>query len=411
MNATSKKRIYLLVGVITVVVLLLVALAEREPPPEVQVAQARRESLSASISSNGKVEPIDPHVLRAKFATFVKRVAAVEGQSVKSGQVLVELDADQARANLARAREDLLRADEDLRAARAGGRPEEVAQLESDMRKSEVELTRLRREREALERLLAKQAATRDEFDQNKLALDRAEAQWRLLQQKKEDLARRARLDVERATLAVERARNEVRNLEDQVQSAQVVAPMDGTAYALPVRAGDFVRVGDLLTEVADLHRVRVRVFVDEPEMGWLEQGQAVEITWDAMPGRAWAGRAEHIPKAVVPRGTRSVGEVLCSVENEKAELLPNTNVNVQIRVRERANALVVPRAAVRVDGAKRVVFVVDGSTLRKREIRVGIAGATHYEVLDGLAQGDRVALPGATNLRDGLTVQPIERK
>jgi multidrug efflux pump subunit AcrA (membrane-fusion protein) len=410
MNASRRRAVLWIVG-IAAVVILLVALAEREPPPNVTVAQAHRENLSASISSNGKVEPITPHVLRAKFNTFVKRVAAVEGQKVTQGQLLVELDAEEARAALARAREDQLRAEEDLRAARAGGKPEEVAQLESDLRKAAAELTRLRAEREALERLLAKQAATRDEVDQNKLALERAEAQGKLLQQRKDDLARRSRLDVERATLAVERAHNEVRQYQEQVQSASVVAPVDGTAYSLPVRTGDFVRVGDLLAEVADLRRVRVRVFVDEPDIGWLEAGQGVEITWDAMPGRVWNGKAEHVPQAVVVRGTRSVGEVLCSVENEKLELLPNINVNVQIRVRERTNALVVPRAAVRVDGAKRVVFVVDGRTLRRREVRVGIAGATSYEILEGLAEGDRVALPGETELRDGLTVVSVEGK
>lgn len=411
MNAASKKRVYLLAGGIGVVVLLLVALAEREPPPEVRVAAARHERLSTSISSNGKVEPITPHVLRAQLATFVKRVAAVEGQGVKAGQVLAELDSDEARAALARAREELLAAEEDLRAARAGGRPEDVAQLESDLRKAEAELARLRREREALERLVGKQAATRDELDQNKLALDRAEAQWRLLGQKKEELARRARLDVERATLAEERGRSEVRALEEKVRSATLTAPVEGTVYALPVRAGDFVRVGDLLAEVAELRRVRVRAFVDEPEMGWLEQGQAVEITWDAMAGRVWQGRAEHIPRAVVARGTRSVGEVLCSVENEKLELLPNINVGVSIRVRERANALVVPRAAVRVDGARRYVFLVEGNTLHRRVIRVGIAGTTAYEILEGLAQGDRVALPGTAELRDGLTIRPLEQE
>jgi HlyD family secretion protein len=409
MSEGNRKRTYALLGGVVLVVLLLVALAQREPPPEVRVATAHREALMASISSNGKVEPVTPYVVRARFATFVRRVAVVGGQSVKAGQVLVELDADQARAALARAKEELLRAEEDLRAARAGGAPAEIAQLESDLRKAEAELARLRQERAALERLAAKQAATRDELDQNKLALERAEAQQRLLQQKKEDLGRRAKVDVEGAALAVERARNEVRNFEEHVRSATVVAPVDGTAYSLPVRAGDFVQVGDLLAEVADLRRVRARVFVDEPEMGWLEAGQRVEITWDAMPGRAWNGIAEHIPKAVVARGTRSVGEVLCSIENEKRELPPNINVNVQIRVRERANALVVPRAAVRVDGTERFVFVVDGNTLKKRPVRVGIAGSAAYEVLEGLADGDRVALPGATELKEGLTIRPLE--
>jgi len=404
----SRNRILLLVAAVVVVVLLLVALAEREPAATVSVAEAHRQNLSASITSNGKVEPITPHVLRAQFPTFVQRVVAAEGQQVKRGQLLAELDAAGVRASLARAREALLTAEEELRAARAGGPPEELAQLESDMRKNEAEVSRLRRERETLERLLTKQAATQDELDQNKLALERAEAQARLLEQKKEELARSARLNVERAALAVERARNEVRDLEEKVRSARVTAPVDGTAYALPLRVGDFVQLGDLLAEVADLQRLRVRAFVDEPEMGWLEQGQTVEITWDAMPGRIWTGQAEQIPKAVVSRGTRSVGEVVCSVENDKGELLPNTNVNIRIRVRERSNTLVVPRAAVRADGGRRFVFVVEDGTLHRREVRVGIAGISDYEILDGLKEGERVALPGAVELRDGLEVTVV---
>lgn len=406
MGMGTSRLLLLLLGVVVIVV-LLVALAEREPPPEVLVVPVRQESLNASISSNGKVEPVTPYSLRAQLDSFVEKVEVVAGQSVKSGQALVQLDSAEARAALARAREELLAAEEDLRAARAGGRPEEVAQLESDLRKTEVELDRLRREREALERLAAKQAATRDELDQNKLALERTEAQWKLLQQKKEALARRARLDIERATLAGERAQNEVRALEEKVRSAQLAAPVDGTVYSLLVRPGDFVRVGDLIAEVADLRRVRVRVFVDEPDLGGLEQGQIVEISWDAMPGRVWLGRTENVPKAVVARGTRNVGEVLCAVENEKLELLPNTNVNAKIRIRQRPDALVIPRLAVRVDGARRYVFVVAGDTLRRREIRVGIADATRYEVRTGLAVGDRVALPGEVELRDGLTVRP----
>jgi multidrug efflux pump subunit AcrA (membrane-fusion protein) len=326
---------------------------------------------------------------------------------VRAGELLLELDVTAAQAALARAKEDVLGAEEQLRAARAGGAPEELAQLESDTRKSDVELARLRREREALTRLLAKQAATQNELDQNKLTLDRAEAQAKLLLEKKGDLARRSKLDVERATLRLERARNDVRNYAEQVRAARLSSPASGTLYSLPVRAGDFVRTGDILAQVATLSRVQVRVFVDEPDMGALEAGQSVDITWDARPGRAWQGKAETVPRAVVQRGSRFVGEVLCTVENAALELLPNTNVNVVIRMKERANALVVPRAAIRQDGNMRYVFVLDGSTLRRRNVKLGIGSATKYEVLEGLSEKDRVAIPGEVELRDGLEVRP----
>jgi multidrug efflux pump subunit AcrA (membrane-fusion protein) len=140
-----------------------------------------------------------------------------------------------------------------------------------------------------------------------------------------------------------------------------------------------------------------------------------VHITWDALPNRTWDGKTEVIPKQVVPRGSRSVGELLCSVNNEKLELLPNVNVDVRISARERNNVLTVPRSAVESESGKRFVFVVkDGginvgkNSLERRPIVVGIADAANYEVIAGLSEGEMVALPGDFDLRDGMLVKVI---
>ncbi len=387
------------------VVVLLVALSGRDPRPEVQVAQATRENLLASISSNGKVEPLAPHELRAQLNTFVRRVIATEGQAVRAGQVLAELDSAEVQAEVARLRNELLVAQDELRASRGGGSPEARAQVEADLKQAEADAARLRREHAALERLLAKQAASKAEVDNTKLNLAAAEEKLGVLQKKKEEFDRQATLGSQLNSLRVERAQAALREAEQNLRSTQVTAPVNGTLYLLPIRDGQYVRVGELLAEVADLARVRVRAFVDEPELGWLEQGQPVEITWDALPGRAWTGQTEVIPKTVVARGTRSVGEVLCSIENAGLELLPNVNVNVRIRVREQANALVVPRSAVRSEGNEKVVFVVEGSTLKRRPVKAGITGARSVEIVGGLTEGETVALPGEVELRDGMQV------
>jgi HlyD family secretion protein len=406
-NTMNRKLILAIIG-IAILAVVLARFFGRGTKPEVTVLAVGRENLSAMISSNGKVEPLEPQIFRAPFDGFVSRVLAVEGRAVKRGELLLEMETAETAAALARAKEELVAAEEALRAARAGGAVAEVAQLERDVRANVAELVRLRGEQQALARLLAKQAATQDELDRNKLELERAEAQARLLQQKRDELARRLRLDQERATLLVERARNDVRSLEEKLSQARPSASANGTLYLLPVRARDFVHTGDVLAEVADLARVRVRAFVDEPELGALEPGQTVEITWDAAPGHIWNGSTLSVPSVVISRGMRSVGEVLCSVENAKRELMPNTNVRVLIRIRERQNAVVVPRGAVRVEGNRRVVFVLEGTRLRQREIRVGIASATKFEVLEGLKEGERVALPGEVILRDGLEVSAI---
>ena len=408
-------RWLLLGGVASIaIVALLMALGRTDPSPRVTAAKVTRGNLNAAVSTNGKVEAVEPFVLRAELSSFVTGVTAMEGRHVRRGDLLLQLDMTATRADLAQARESQLSAQEDLRAARAGGRADELAQLDSDIRKSSSELERLRSERAALERLVAKQAATKDELAQNRAALDKAEAEAKRLDSRKTEMARRATLDAERAQLSGTRAREETASLSAKARQGQLRSPVDGTLYLLPVRAGDYVHPGDLLAEVADLTRVRVRAFVDEPDMGLLQPGQPVDITWDALPSRVWQGSTEQTPKTVVPRGTRSVGELLCSVENEKGELLPNTNVNVRIHVQERKNVLMVPRGAVRTEGIHRYVFqVVDsadlgrpGSRLHRREIHVGISSATEFEITDGLSEGDRVALPGDVDLSDGIKVQ-----
>jgi HlyD family secretion protein len=335
-----------------------------------------------------------------------------EGQSAKKGQLLLELNVKEASAQLAQAKSRLLRAEDDFRAAKAGGRADEVAKVSGDLAKAVADRDRLQRNHDSLERLLAQGAATKDELATNDLALLKAQSEVTRLTAVRQEFARQAGLDSSRGSLSVQQAQSDVAVLEDKVRQGKIYAPVDGIVYSMPVRAGDFVKTGDLLLEMADLHKVRVRVFIDEPEMGALEVGLPVKITWDALPERVWEGTTETVPKQVVARGSRSVGEMLCSVQNEKLELLPNTNVNVLIRSKERSNVVTVPRGAVESEAGQKFVFLVrqgvGKSSLEKRMVQVGIADATNYEVLSGLNVGDIVALPGDVDLKDGMNVRVV---
>jgi multidrug efflux pump subunit AcrA (membrane-fusion protein) len=392
-------------------IVLLIVLAERGPAPQVQIVSITREDLSASITGNGKVEPISATVARAQFPTFVADIKATEGQSVRKGQLILTLDVADVRAQLSQARADLLAAQTELRNGRAGGPPDEVAQLQGNLQNAETQVASLERTQQALVQLVAKGAATQDEVAQSQTSLATARANLQILQQKKAALEQRASVTVEGAGLRVKQQQDLVAALEEKVRSATVIAPADGTLYALPVRKGDFVKLGDVLAEMADLRHVRVRAFVDEPDLGSLAQNQDVQVLWDAMPNRVWNGKVEQVPKQVVARGSRSVGEVLCSVDNDKVELLPNVNVEVRILVHQRHDVLVIPRGAVRYDQGQHFVLAYDGDAVHRRDIKVGVASADKYEVLSGLVQGDKVALPGDVDLRDGMKVRATEGK
>ena len=410
MAENSKKRWVILALAAGLALIVVVMLASRGQGPIVTVVKIAREDLNAVVTSNGKVEPVAPTIARAEFPGFVARVLAAEGQSVRRGQEILDLDSADVRSQLAQARTQLLAAETDLRNARAGGPPDEVAELQGDLQQAQVEVENLERTHKTLTDLVAKQAATQDELALNEASLTKARSKLEALQLKKQALAERASVGAESAALRIKQAQDQVQGLEAKLKSATVVSPVDGTLYSLPVRAGDYVQVGEVLAEMADLRQVRVRAFVDEPDLGWLEPGQGVQVTWDAKPGQAWMGHTEQIPKQVVPRQSRSVGEVLCSVDNNSLELLPNVNVEVKIMVRQRKDALVVPRAAVGYDRkGQHYVFVFDGEKVHRRNISVGIASASNYEVLSGLKLDERVALPAGLRLREGMDIRAAE--
>ena len=415
MDRRLRNRILIFLALAGVFAYFLVWLSGRRPAEKIAAVMPRRENLTSSISSNGKVEPISPYVMRAQLDTFVKKIYATEGQKVKKGQLLMELEVKQAAAQLAESRSKLLKAEDDLKAARAGGKADEAAKIAADLEKEEAQRDRLQKDHDALARMAAEQAATKEDVAANAQALVNAKAEVTRLLAVKQEFDRQARLDAEQGELQVQQILSEMAALEDKVNDGRIVAPADGTLYSLPVKANDFVKVGDLLGEMADLHKVRVRAFIDEPDLGGLEAGEPVVITWDALPNKSWAGTTEIIPKQVVPHGTRSVGELLCAVNNDKLELLPNINVNVRIKSREHENVLAVPRGAVAYEAGQRFVYVVKQNRygvgkaiLEKREIQVGIADATSYEVVSGLQEGDMVALPGDVDLHDGMSVQVV---
>jgi HlyD family secretion protein len=416
MDRRLRNRILLFLLAAGILAYVLLLASGRQPVAKLSAVKPMRENIVSSISSNGKVEPISPFIIRAQLDTFIEKVAVLEGQQVKKGQLLLELNVRDAAALLAQSRARLLKAQDDFRAASSGGRSDDAARVTGDLAKAVAERDRLQRSHDALQRLLAQQAATKDELAANELELTKAQAEVTRLTAAKQEFGRGVHLDSQRSSLQVQQAQSEVAALEVKVRDGHIVAPADGTLYSLPVRQGDFVKAGDLLAEMADLHQVRVRAFVDEPEIGSLKPGEPVRITWDALPDRTWQGRTETVPKQVVPRGTRSVGELLCSVDNAQLELLPNVNVNVRINSQEHKDVLVIPRGTVATESGKGYVFVVKdaglagtATILEKREIQVGIADSVHYEVLSGLNSNDRVALPGDVDLHDGMRVKIVK--
>lgn len=404
---------YLLLALALVAV--LVAVSRRKPLPVVEAYSVNRGEVDAAITTNGKVEPVTPYEMHSLVDSFVTKVNAVEGQAVRKGQLILELDDSAARAQLSEARAQFLSDEDSLRTARTGGKASVLADLDSNIKKDELNQTRQQQEVATLEKLVAQQAATPQELVTARTNLAATQADLQRLQTTRSETSREAGVDTGRLELAVQQMKDTIAFDDARVHSARVIAPVDGTLYSLPVKLNDPVHISEVLAAVADLRQIRVRAYVDEPEMGGLQANQAAIITWDAIPNESWTGRTGSVPREVVTHGTRSVGEVLCTVDNKDQRLIPNINVNVRIEVSEKKNVLVVPRGAVVFSGSHRYVFVLaDGqpggkTTVRQQEVRIGSANSTMFEIVKGVTEGEAIALPNNVELKDGMRVRVSE--
>ncbi len=394
------------VGVILAAVILVSVVSLRRSQVQVRTARAYRETITSSIATNGKIEPIDNFEAHAPMSATVKRATILPGEWVKANQLLLQLDDSDARAQVARAQAQVKGAEAELLAVSAGGSQEEVLTTRNALVKAQADRDTAQKNLNAMQRLLQSGAASQGEVDAAQAQLRVAEANLHTLEQKLHD--RFSKPEISHAEAQLAEARAALAAATDLLHNLNISSPHSGMAYNLPVRKDTFVAAGDLLVQVADLHHVRVRAFVDEPEIGRLQKGQPVEVAWDALPGRVWKTTIEALPTNVVQRGTRMVGEVTCLLDNADLKLLPNTNVSVAVVLARHENALTLPREAVRQDAEGKYVFQVVNGKLKRRNVQTSVSNLTRVEITSGIPD-DAVLALGAVNmqpLRDGMPVK-----
>ncbi|MBI4479306.1 MAG: efflux RND transporter periplasmic adaptor subunit [Acidobacteria bacterium] len=392
---------------IALVVVLGAALAYRTEQRSIQVvrtAKVERQDIHASVVTNGKSEPIVYREVRAEVEGEVTALPIREGDQVRQGQKLVELSQRQIQSELEQARAELADAEEAARLLRQGGTTVQLNELKAQLENARRERDQAAKLAAENARLVEKGAVARLDLEQSRARLAKTESDVAVLEQKL-----RQPYDPEemkRAEARREAAQAALRLAEFHSRATTVAAPFDGVVYSIPIRNRDHVNRGDVLARVGELDRVRVRVFVDEPDLGRVAAAQPVLITWDGLPGRQWKGAVERLPTEVKELGSRTVGEVDCTVENPSGELLPNMNLNVEIVTESKTGILALPREAVIGDDSARFVYRVRNGVLARQAVKTGILSPTRAEILEGLQPGDEVALTGDVALQEGMRVR-----
>jgi HlyD family secretion protein len=376
---------------------------------EVRVAQASYQNLLRQVSTNGKVEPIQEFQAHAAAPGEVAKLYVEVGDQVKPGTLLVKMADSQIEEQIASSQLSISSAQVGLDTVQHNGSQDERLGMASDLNKAQLDQQQAAKDLAALQQLQQKGAASASEV---------ASAQQRLNASNASLAALLSRSTGRFSPDELARARQQLADAQAQhaaaltnYAGANIRSTITGTVYSVPVSEYDYVNAGEDLVDVADLNRVRVRAYFDEPEIGNLANGQPVRIAWDAKPGKIWHGHIYRTPTTVITYGTRNVGECIITVDDAKGDLLPNTNVIVTVTTREDDNVLSVPREALHTDGSQSYVYRVVNNRLLRTPVVTGVVNLTRAEISSGLSVQDVVALNALNNadLTNGLAIKPVE--
>jgi HlyD family secretion protein len=404
-----RHRVLVWMVCLALAVVLLASFMSRDNSIPVRASSVERSNIRSLISTNGKVEPVQDFQAHTPIGTTVRKVLVHEGDAVKEGQLLLQLDDAAARSDVAKALAQVRAAQADLSAIEHGGNREAVLTLQSELMKAQAERDAAQRNLDALQRLQQKGAASPGEVKAAQDRLSAAIADLNLAQQKQK--GRYSPPEVSSVQAQSQQAEAAYAAALDVLSKLNIRAPFDGVVYSVPVRQGAYVNPGDAVVQEADISKVLVRAFVDEPDVGRLAPGQKIELTWDAVPGRVWTGTVSAVPAEVKLHGTRNVGEVTSTVENGDLKLLPNVNVGVSIITAEHNNVLTVPREAIRQDVDKTFVYQINkNNELQRRDIQTLLSNLTKVEVAGGIPEHATVALAAANSkpLKEGTPVKVV---
>ena len=397
-------------GVVLLVVLVMVsASAKREKGAEVRFENVGRRDLVAAVTASGKIQPKKKVDISADITGRITRIAVREGDYVQKGQFLLQIDPTIYQANLQRAQAAMSSAEAAAVQARA------------NRDQSQRSLQRTKELKDQNPNLISP-----EQLEQVQTAFDIAESNLTASQH------------------LVEQARAGLQEARDQLAKTHLVAPMAGRVTRLAVEEGEvavpgtFSRETGLLLTISDLSVIQVKVQVDETDVVRLHLSDSVEVTIDAFPDTTFVGHVTKISdSAILTAASAATGqndravdyEVEITLANPPSEVRPDLSATARIVTDTRKNALAIPIIALTVrentpvsteqrpaaakdtsrraggDGGKKKeaegVFIVHNGVASFRPVKVGIAGEEHFEVVEGVHEGDTIVAGPYQAVRD----------
>jgi len=372
-------------------------LTTNEEPVPVRVQPANEVERRVVIRAGGTVEARESIELGFQLAGRIQRVYVEEGQSVKAGQVLAELDPADYQFGADIASGEASAAQALAEKAKAGTRRQDLAQAQAAFDQADDEYRRMKT-------LFERKSLAPNDFK-------KIEAHYLVSRQKLDEAKEGARAeDIAAAVAKAGQAGANVKLNRKRVADTKLLSPISGVIGRRLMDPGEMVAAGMPVFAVLNLNPVRVRVGIPEAEVVRVKLGQKAVVTIPAMDGAAFEGRIELLGYAAEPSSRTFAVRIL--VPNPKLTLRAGMIAEAEIEGDATVRAITIPGSAIVRDpqGATLVyVYYPEKQRVFERRVAVGRAMDREVEITSGLSRNDRIVVAGQQKVREGGLVKLME--
>jgi RND family efflux transporter MFP subunit len=365
---------------------------DRARPVKATLVPVVMRKIQRSVEAVGSLIPLQEVTVSSEVEGRVADVYVDMGDKVTPGRPLVRIVPIELALTVDEERAALRQIEARLSAPEGGGElrdPKDTAEV----KKAEADRTDAEQKYERAKELFAEGLIARGTFDEAQARYDAAKAAYDMAVQGIQNL----RAQAAQRLASVARA-------DKKLADAVIRAPFAGQVKERMVTTGQYVKVQTPVMVVVDNDPLRVRLKVPEKMAGWVAVGQAVKVQVEAYPDRSFLGQVSRMNPSVEPQ-TRSF-EVEALLDNKDGLLRPGFFARASIASTHVDEALVVPQQALRYLYGVYKVYQVEQAALKETEVKLGAREGDDVEILEGIAEGARVAVPApGQELRDGAPV------
>jgi multidrug efflux pump subunit AcrA (membrane-fusion protein) len=377
-----------------------------EPTVGVQVVPVKKATIEQTVMSEAVLYPLAQSAIVPKISAPIKAFYVNRGSKVHAGQLLATLE----NRDLAAAAQDNQGAYDQAQAAytiaTASTLPEEIQKAQGDTQAAKVALEAEQKLYDSRQDLYKQGALPRKDLDQAAVALTQAKNQYELAQHHLDALmAVSKQQELKSAAGQLQSAKGKYLGAAAQLSYSEIRSPINGVVTDRSLYPGEMAAAGTPLLTVMDTSSVIARAHIPQDQAALLKLGDKATIT---VPGEEdpIEGKVTVVSPALDPNSTTV--EVWVKADNPKGRLRPGTSVQISMLARAVPNALVIPAAAVLTspDGSNYVMIAGSDNKAHQKTVKTGIKQGDQVQILEGLAEGDRVITSGAYGLPDNTKIR-----